>query len=65
MPLSTILPGMANLRLKFYTNIEIQDATPRIEGSINLHEGSDDPKPTKATREASNLQDLNCELKTF
>jgi hypothetical protein len=42
-----------------YTNIKFQDATPRIEDSINIHEGSDKPKTTKATREASTLQDLN------
>jgi hypothetical protein len=53
------------LRLKAYTNIKLQDATPRIEDSINLHEGSDDPKTTKTTREDSTLQDLNCEMKTF
>jgi hypothetical protein len=52
-------------RLKVYTNIKLQDATPRIEDSINIHEGSDDPKATKTTREASTFQDLNCELKTF
>jgi hypothetical protein len=32
---------------------------PRIEGSINIHEGSDNPKTTKATQEALTLQDLN------
>jgi hypothetical protein len=36
-----------------------------MEDAINLREGSDNPKPTKDTREASTLQDLNCELKTF
>jgi hypothetical protein len=46
-------------RLKVYTNIKLQDAAPRIEDSINIHEGSDNPKTTKATREASTLQDLN------
>jgi hypothetical protein len=50
---------MASLRLKVYTIIKLQDATPRIEGSINIHEGSDNSKTTKATREASTLQDLN------
>jgi hypothetical protein len=55
----------ASSRLKVYTDIKLQGATPRIEDAINLHEGSDNPKPTKATREASTLQDLNCELKTF
>jgi hypothetical protein len=59
MPLSTILPGTASSRLKFYTNIKLQDATPRIEDSIKIHEGSDNPKIAKATREASTLQDLN------
>jgi hypothetical protein len=53
------------LTLKIYANIKLQGATPRIEDSIKLHEGSNDPKPTKATREASTLQELNCELKTF
>jgi hypothetical protein len=46
-------------RLKVYTNIKLQDATLRIEDSINIHEESDNPKTTKATREASTLQDLN------
>jgi hypothetical protein len=55
----------ATSRLKVYTNNKLPDATPRIEDSTNLHKGSDDPKPTKATREASTLQDLNYELKTF
>jgi hypothetical protein len=50
---------MANSRLKVYTNIKLQDATPRIEDSINIHEGSDNPKTTTATREAPTLQDLN------
>jgi hypothetical protein len=54
MLLSTIL-RTASSKLKVYANIKLQDATPRIEGSINLHKGSDDPKPTKATREASTL----------
>jgi hypothetical protein len=52
-------------RLKVYANIKLQDTTPRIEDAINLHEGSNDPKPTKTTREASTLQDLICKLKTF
>jgi hypothetical protein len=64
MLLSTIL-GTASSELKVYANIKLQDATPRIEGSINLHKGSDDPKPTKATRESSTFQDLNCKMKTF
>jgi hypothetical protein len=50
---------MASSRLKFYNNIKLQDATPKIEDSINIHEGSDNPKTAKATREASTLQDLN------
>jgi hypothetical protein len=53
------------LEIKVYANIKLQGATLRIEDSIKLHEGSYDPKPTKATREALTLQDLNCELKTF
>jgi hypothetical protein len=55
----------ASSRLKVYTNIKLQDATLIIKDSIKLHEGSDVPKPTRATRAASTLQDLNCELKTF
>jgi hypothetical protein len=55
----------ASSRLKVYANIKLHGATPRIEDSIKLHKGSNDPKPTKATREASTLQDLNCKLKTF
>jgi hypothetical protein len=50
---------------RVYTNIKLQGATPRIEDSIKLPEGSDDSKPTKAIREALTLQDLNCALKTF
>jgi hypothetical protein len=45
----------ASSRLKFYTNIKLQDATPRIEDSINIHEGSDNPKAAKATQKASTL----------
>jgi hypothetical protein len=37
----------ASSRLKVYANIKIQDATPRIEDSINLHQGSDDPQDNK------------------
>jgi hypothetical protein len=55
----------ASSRLKVYTNIKLQGATPRIEDAMHLHKGSSDPKPTKTTREASTFQDLNCELKTF
>jgi hypothetical protein len=47
----------ASSRLKVYTNIKLQGATPINEDSIELHEGSDDPKPTRATREASTLRD--------
>jgi hypothetical protein len=50
---------MASSRLKVYTNIKLQDATSRIKDSINIHEGSDNPNTTKATREALTLQDLN------
>jgi hypothetical protein len=39
--------------------------TPRFEDSIKLYEGSDDLKPTKATREAATLQDLGCEQRNF
>jgi hypothetical protein len=52
---------MASSRLKVYTNIKLQDAIPRIEDSINIHEGSDNPKPTRAAWEASTLQDPNCD----
>jgi hypothetical protein len=50
---------MASSRLKVYTNIKLHDATPRIEDSVSIHEGSDNPKTIKAAREASTLQDLN------
>jgi hypothetical protein len=46
-------------RSKLYANIKLQGASQRTEDSIKRHEGSNDPKPTKATREASTLQDLN------
>jgi hypothetical protein len=49
----------ASSRLKVYPNIKLQDATPRIKDSISIHEGSDNPKTIKATREALTLQDLN------
>jgi hypothetical protein len=49
----------ASTRLKVYTNIKLQDATSRIEDSISIPEGSDNPKTIKATREDSTLQDLN------
>jgi hypothetical protein len=65
MLLSTILKRMASSRLKFYTNIKLQDTAPRIEDCTNIHEGSNNPKTAKATREASTLQDLNCELKNL
>jgi hypothetical protein len=42
--------------LKVYANIKLQGMTPRSKGSIKLHEGRSDSKPTKATREASTLQ---------
>jgi hypothetical protein len=38
----------ASSRLKVYTNIKLPDATPRIEDSINLHEGSDNPQDNKS-----------------
>jgi hypothetical protein len=47
--------------LKVYTNIKLQDATPRLEDSIHIHEGSDNPKTTKTTQEASTLQDPDCD----
>jgi hypothetical protein len=53
------------LRLKVYTSIKLQDATPRIEDSINIHEGSDNPKTTKATRQALTLQDLNLQAENL
>jgi hypothetical protein len=43
--------------LKVYTNIKLHGATPRSEDSIKLHEGRSNSKPTRATREASTLQD--------
>jgi hypothetical protein len=46
MLLSTIL-RTASSKLKVYANIKLQDATPGIEGSINLPEGSDDPSQQK------------------
>jgi hypothetical protein len=52
-------------RLKVFAYIKLQGATSRFDDSIKIHEGSDDPKPTKATREASTLQDLDCELRNF
>jgi hypothetical protein len=55
----------ASSRLKVYANSKLQEATPRIKDFVNIHEGSYNPKTTKATREASTLQDLGCELKTF
>jgi hypothetical protein len=55
----------ASSRLKVYTNIKLQDATPRIEDSIKRHEGSEGPKPTKATREASTLQDLHLQVENL
>jgi hypothetical protein len=56
---------MTSSRLKVYTNIKLQDATLRIEESINRHEESDNPMPTKDSRDASTLQDLDFELGTF
>jgi hypothetical protein len=38
----------ASSRLKVYTNIKLQEATPRIEDSINIHEGSDKPQDNKS-----------------
>jgi hypothetical protein len=55
----------ASSRLKVYANSKLQGTTPRFEDSIKLHERRNSSKPTKATREASAFQDLNCELKTF
>jgi hypothetical protein len=49
----------ASSRLKVYTNIKLQDATPKIEDFVSLHEGSNNPKTITAAREASTLQDLN------
>jgi hypothetical protein len=40
---------MASSRLKVYTNIKLQDATPRLEDSIHMHEGSENPKAARAT----------------
>jgi hypothetical protein len=52
---------ISSSRLKVYTNIKLQDATPRFEDSIHIHEGSENPKAARATRESSTLQDLNRE----
>jgi hypothetical protein len=55
MPISSFkgtIPGSED-------SIKLQDTTPRIEDSVNIHEGSNNHKTTKATREASTLQDLN------
>jgi hypothetical protein len=49
----------ASSRLKVYANIKLQGTTPGSEDSIKLYEGRSGPKTTKATREASTLQDLN------
>jgi hypothetical protein len=48
-----------------YANIKLQGMTQRFEDFVKLHEGNDDPKPTKATQEALTLQDLNCKLISF
>jgi hypothetical protein len=54
------------LRLKVYTNIKLQDATPRIKDSVSIYGGNDNPKTIKAAREASTLEDLNLQAgKTF
>jgi hypothetical protein len=46
----------ASSRLKVYTNIKLPDATPRIEDSINPHEGSDNPQDNKSyTRSLDSL----------
>jgi hypothetical protein len=49
----------ASSRLRVYTNIKLQDATPRIKDSVSIPKGSDNPKTIKAVWEASTLQDLN------
>jgi hypothetical protein len=46
---------MASSRLKVYTNIKLQDATPRLGDSIHIHEGSENPKAARATQESSTL----------
>jgi hypothetical protein len=51
----------ASSRLKVYTSIKLQDSTSRIKDSISIQEGSNNPKTTKATREASILQDPDCD----
>jgi hypothetical protein len=50
---------------KVYTHIKLQGTTPRSKDSSKLNEGSDDPKPTRATREASTFQELGYKLMTF
>jgi hypothetical protein len=56
-------PKTASSRIKVHANIKLQGPTPRFEVSIKVLEGSNDPKPAEATREASTLQDLGCELR--
>jgi hypothetical protein len=53
----------ASSRLKVYTNIKLQGATPIIEDAIHLHEGSNNPKITKTTREAMTFQDPDLQLR--
>jgi hypothetical protein len=65
MLLSAILKGLQAQDRRVYTNLQLQGATPRIEDVVNLHEGSDEPKSTKTTQEATTLQDLFCELKNL
>jgi hypothetical protein len=50
---------------RVYTNLQLQGVTQRFEDSIKLRKGSDDPKPARATREASTFQDLSYEMMTF
>jgi hypothetical protein len=78
--MSTYLTYLARPKLKHHFLQPLEHSKLRIEGlhqqqaswedteiedSIKLHEGSDDPMPTQATWEASTLQDLNYEQRTF
>jgi hypothetical protein len=56
---------MARSRLKVYTNNKLQGTTPGFEDSIKPPERRNGPKPTKATREASTLLDINLQAQNL
>jgi hypothetical protein len=58
-PYSTTSIALQAQDKRVYTNINLQGATQRFEDSIRLREGSDKPKPARATREATTFQDLS------